>query len=786
MDIFRLMASLGLDKTEYDEGLENARASADGVGSKISGAFKTAAAATAAAVGVAATAVGALAKEAVSAYSNYEQLVGGIETLFGAQGLTLDEYAESVGKSVDEVKDKYNTLMEAQETALANANAAYKSAGMNVNDYMETITSFAASLKQSTEDEVEAAQVADLAIQDMSDNASKMGTDMESIQNAYQGFAKQNYTMLDNLKLGYGGTKTEMERLLAKAEELSGQEYDISNLSDVYNAIHVIQENLGITGTTAKEAMYTIEGSANMTKAAWENVIVAIGKGEGLQEALSNLSESIFGDGSEGAGLLNNVIPRIQTVFDSIGTMVTEMAPMISEQLPAVVSAILPGLLQSAVSLIGAVASALPGLLEALWTTLKATVASGISTAMDAIPEALNALSAGFDVALSLIESIADGIAENLPTLLEQALPLLVSFTDALREGAGELIPAGLDLIISLAQGLMDGLPTLIANVPLIVSNIANIINDNAPLVLAAGFSLIATLVTGLIKAIPSLVANMPKIINAIADTLMAFQWLNLGASIMKSVQSGIVSLASSIKSAVSNIATNAKAQFTNIQWGSVGKSIMSLFKSGISSMRSAVVSVAKGIGSAIKNAFLSINLVSVGKNLISGLWNGISSKIAWVKSKVASAVNSIKKVFTGKNGFDEASPSKWAKKVFEYVLSGGVQGLEKGLPGLLDSAGTVTSAVKDSLTMEPASYSVTADGLASEVSGDSVLTDFSEAFTEVIASETNRIMAILAQYLPECANTQLVMDTGALVGQITPSIDARLGTLAARKARTN
>ena len=259
-----------------------------------------------AAVGAATAAVSALTVSAVKSYSEYEQLVGGIETLFGARGAkTVQEYADSVGKTVSEVRDQYETLMEAQDLAMENAANAYATAGMSANEYMSTITSFAASLKQSTENEVEAAEAANTAVIDMADNANKMGTSMELIQNAYQGFAKQNYTMLDNLKLGYGGTKEEMERLLADAEALSGVKYDIGNLSDVYAAVHVIQTELGITGTTAKEASTTIEGSVNSAKAAWSNLVTGLADDN---QDLSGLMDSFVSSAMTAA---DNILPRV-------------------------------------------------------------------------------------------------------------------------------------------------------------------------------------------------------------------------------------------------------------------------------------------------------------------------------------------------------------------------------------------------------------------------------------------------------------------------------------------
>ena len=271
----------------------------NGIGSMATNAVKGVAKIGSAAVVAGATASAALVKSAVDSYASYEQLVGGIETLFGAGGKTLEEYAKSVGKSTESAKKDYEQLMKAQEIALDNADQAYKTAGMSANDYMETVTGLAASLKQSTKNETEAAKAADQAIIDMSDNANKMGTSMESIQNAYAGFSKQNYTMLDNLKLGYGGTKTEMERLLADAEKLKKAQgenvsYSIDSFADVVEAIHVVQDEMGITGTTAKEASTTIEGSINSAKAAWENLLVGMADEDADLDALiDNFVESV-------------------------------------------------------------------------------------------------------------------------------------------------------------------------------------------------------------------------------------------------------------------------------------------------------------------------------------------------------------------------------------------------------------------------------------------------------------------------------------------------------------
>lgn len=282
MDLFDLSAKLTLDASEYESGMQRS----EGLGRRFAESISARTVAIGQVLGnFASKAIASVAnltkdlvQNSIKAYANYEQLVGGVETLFGAGGRSLEEYVKDVGNASDKTIAKYDSLMRAQEAVMKNAQQAYKTAGMSANEYMETATSFAASLVHSLLGNTEnAAMYADMAVQDMADNANKMGTSIEAIQNAYQGFAKQNYTMLDNLKLGYGGTKAEMERLLNDAFKISGRKFNISSLADIYEAIHVIQQELGITGTTAKEAENTISGSVNMLKASWENLMTAFG-----------------------------------------------------------------------------------------------------------------------------------------------------------------------------------------------------------------------------------------------------------------------------------------------------------------------------------------------------------------------------------------------------------------------------------------------------------------------------------------------------------------------------
>ncbi len=336
-DVFDLMAKIRLDSSEYESGLGKAKGSMGGFASAVGKGLATVAKVGAAAVGAAATGIAALTKMGVEGYAQYEQLAGGVETLFKASGDAVMQYAEN----------------------------AYKTSGMSANQYMETVTSFSASLIQSLKgDTAKAAEVADMAITDMADNANKMGTAIEMIQNAYNGFAKGNFTMLDNLKLGYGGTQEEMKRLLKDAEALSGVKYDIKSYADIAEAIHVIQTEMGITGTTAREAASTIEGSLAMMKAAWKNLVVGMADSNADMDTLmGNFVEST-------AKAAENLLPRITRTLEGIGDLITGLAPVIAEAVPMLVEQVLPSLLTAAVSLITALVNGIIDALPALGAAL--------------------------------------------------------------------------------------------------------------------------------------------------------------------------------------------------------------------------------------------------------------------------------------------------------------------------------------------------------------------------------------------------------------------------------
>lgn len=432
------------------------------IGSKLGGAIgtglKVAGGAIVAGISAATGAVVNFGKEAVSSYANYEQLVGGVEKLYGTAADKVQQFA----------------------------NEAYKTSGLSANAYMETATSFSAALINSLGGDVDkAADMTDVAMRAMSDNVNVFGSDMESVQNAFMGFSKGTFTMLDNLKLGYGGTKEEMQRLIDDANtyrESIGETADLSidSFADIVQAIQSVQEAQNIAGTTNKEAMSTIEGSATATKAAWENVITAIGRGEGLKEAFDALTSSIFGE-TEGEGLLNQIIPRIQTVMEGIGTFVQTAAPYITEKLPPLIESIIPSLLTAASSLLTALGD---GILKAL-PTLVPIATDVLMSLVDAFIKALpEILSVGADIILELV----DGISKALPDLIPAAVDAILTIVDGLIDHIDLLIDAAIKLITGLAEGLIKALPVLVQKAPIIIEKlVVGIIGAIPKLIIAAG-----------------------------------------------------------------------------------------------------------------------------------------------------------------------------------------------------------------------------------------------------------------------------------------------------------
>lgn len=439
----------------------------------------------AAALGAAAATAGKLVKDAVAGYAEYEQLAGGLATMF-----------EDLSYDVE-----------------MNAKNAFKTAGLSANEYMETVMGFSASLNQSLiANEGNIARAADLSdqiITDMADNANKMGTSMESIQNAYAGFAKQNYTMLDNLKLGYGGTKEEMERLLSDAEKLTGKEFDVSNFADIAEAIHAVQSEMGITGTTALEAGETISGSIGMMKSAWDNLVIGIANPDA---DIGSLISDVVDSATVAAG---NLIPAIETGLSGISQLITGLAPVITGALPSLISGVLPDLVSTAQSLVMSTA-------EALISNLPLIAETGISLLME------------------LATSISAALPELIPVAVDAILELVNTLTDP--ANIGMLIDASIAIIIGLANGLISALPQLLAQAPVIISNLVTSIIENGPKLLDAAWELVKTLGSGIINNLGEIGRAAGEIIGALVDgvaNLFSDIW-TIGQDIVMGIWQGI------------------------------------------------------------------------------------------------------------------------------------------------------------------------------------------------------------------------------------------------------
>ena len=461
MNLFELFVKIGVD--------DQASNKLSDLSSKLGSGLKTAAKIGTAAVGAAATGIAALTTAAVNNYAEYEQLVGGVETLFKQSADVVQQYAAN----------------------------AYKTAGMSANEYMETVTSFSASLLQSLDgDTTAAAEKADLAITDMSDNANKMGTSMESIQNAYQGFAKQNFTMLDNLKLGYGGTKEEMQRLLDDAEKLSGQKFDISSYGDIVDAIHVVQTEMGITGTTAKEASTTISGSVSSMKSAWQNLVTGISdENANLEQLVGNFVDSAI----TAAG---NIAPRIEQVLSGIGMLGEKIAPVIAE---------------------------------------------GISAAVEKAPEFLAA-------GANMLVSLGNALMEQSDLLIQNAFDLILVLADGLIQGVGGLADSALELVEKLAMWVEEYSNVLADKAVTLITTLANAIIKNLPGLIVAAVRIIGSLATGLIENLPTLIKQVPKIIVELVNGFVKGlpDIIDVGKQIIEGLWEGIKSMASWISDKVS------------------------------------------------------------------------------------------------------------------------------------------------------------------------------------------------------------------------------------------
>lgn len=622
-EMFKLVAKLTLDTSDFDKNTDQAKEKA-GVFSDVLKADLVGKGISAAWDGLKRLggAVKDFATDAVMSYGEIEQLKGGIETLFG----------------------------DSAQKVLADADQAFRTAGMSAADYMDTSIQSAASLINSLGGNQErAAELMNMSITDMADNVNKMGTNMEAVQNAYRGFSRGNFTMLDNLALGFAGTKEGMQELIDKANEIrQGKDLDLRDLTidsyaDIVQAIHEVQDEMGVTGTTAKEASGTIQGSLGAMKSAWENFVA------GIADPDANLDDLITNLVDTSTTALDNIVPVLGRTLSGAGVAIERLAPVVMQKIPEIFNDLAPDLGEAALAMVEYIADAF----------------------MENVPKLLEA-------GASMIQGLSEGLVEGIPQFLEMALPLIENFSEAFRENVGRFVDVGIDFILNLAQGIMNSLPMLIEQVPQIIINFAGAINDNAPKLLVGGVQLIWTIVQGIISAIPTLIANIPQIFQAFLAVWTALNWVNLGKNVIEFIRNGIEQLTNNLPQALKDIGAKAIEWFKGVDWAHAGTQAINFIKSAILGVATAVPSTMLSIGKQAWNWFKGVDWYSLGSNIIDGIVQGLKDGVRWITDAAKSVAQKAKDA--AENLLGIASPSK----VFRYEIG---QMIPKGLALGIDDA---------------------------------------------------------------------------------------------------
>ena len=509
---------------------------------KAVGALKGVATVGLAGVGTAVAALAGVGKSSLDAYASWQQAVGGVDTLFKDASATVQKHAAD----------------------------AYRTAGISANQYMEQVTSFSASLISSLGgDTAKAAELGDTAMKDMSDNANKMGTDIETIQQTYQSLARGNYAMLDNLKLGYGGTKAEMERMIAdanKVKQANGEMGDLSidKFSDVVQAIHIMQQQMGITGTTADEAAKTIEGSVGMMKAAWQNWLAELGKDNADINGLTKQLVDSVGT------VIKNVGPRIAQIITGITAALPQLFSSLGGTLPALVMQILPPVL-GALGQLGTmlltsattwITTSLPQLLAQFqsWVTssLPSFLQTGLTMVTNLLQGIVQALPQIASTAVIVLTTLLDGLSAQLPQLIPIGINAVLNLVQGILNNLPQIIDSGLKLILGLAQGLINALPDLVGKVPILIGQLVGGIINRLPQILQAGVQLLGALANGFISSVPRLIGSIPGMVGQIMHGFTSVNWGSVGLNIITGIATGIAGAAGRLVTAAVNAATNA------------------------------------------------------------------------------------------------------------------------------------------------------------------------------------------------------------------------------------
>lgn len=680
-EMFKLVAKLTLDTSDFDKNTDQAKEKA-GVFSDVLKADLVGKGISAAWDGLKRLggAVKDFATDAVMSYGEIEQLKGGIETLFG----------------------------DSAQKVLADADQAFRTAGMSAADYMDTSIQSAASLINSLGGNQErAAELMNMSITDMADNVNKMGTNMEAVQNAYRGFSRGNFTMLDNLALGFAGTKEGMQELIDKANEIrQGKDLDLRDLTidsyaDIVQAIHEVQDEMGVTGTTAKEASGTIQGSLGAMKSAWENFVA------GIADPDANLGDLITNLVDTSTTALDNIVPVLGRTLSGAGVAIERLAPVVMQKIPEIFNDLAPDLGEAALAMVEYIADAF----------------------MENVPKLLEA-------GASMIQGLSEGLVEGIPQFLEMALPLIENFSEAFRENVGKFVDVGIDFILNLAQGIMDSLPTLIEQVPQIIINFAGAINDNAPKLLVGGVQLIWTIIQGIISAIPTLIANIPQIFQAVLAVWTALNWVNLGKNVIEFIKNGVEQLMNNVPQALKDIGAKAIEWFKGVDWANAGTQIIDFIKTAILGVATHVPQTLLDIANKAWDWFNDVDWLSLGSNIIDGIVNGLNAGIGWLKEKARQVAEDA--LNAAKNFLGIESPSKvFRDEVGKMITAGLSIGIDDGAVDAIKSAERLSKSVfKPFDDLDAPVVSVTAENGATGAFSQ----DFGNVMAEYIRSNNDAL----------------------------------------------
>lgn len=839
MDLFKLLGTIAIDDANAKKALQDVSNEGRKTESKLGKVFKgvgngamVAGKAIGAGMAAGAVAVAGLVTKSVQSFAQYEQLVGGVETLFKDSAKKVQEYAAN----------------------------AYKTAGLSANAYMETVTSFSASLLQSLGgDTAKAADTADRAVRDMSDNANKMGTDMTMIQNAYQGFAKQNYTMLDNLKLGYGGTKTEMERLVSDAAKLTdvqkklGITVDEGSMSfaNIVNAISVMQSEMGIAGTTAAEAAGTITGSLSSVKAAWQNLLTAMSTDDlDFDTYVNNFVESA-------TAAVENLMPRIEVALGGVVKLIDKLAPVIINKLPSLFESLVPAIINGATGIVNSLVGVLPGLLGVLTSTIIPALLDSFTTIFNTlivqipvileqvlasinglIPQLVRSL-VGVIVTLvneiprilevlvtyvpQAIQLLVDSLLENLPILISG----LVSMLEALIQQLPTIANILLNMAVSIVSMLVEQLPVIL---PLLLSAVINLITlliDQLPVILPMVVSaclmiismlqeqlpvLIPMLIDAVISIIYLLIEQLPVIIPMVIEAAITVTMAVVQAlpDILKALTDALPKALKAVWDAIVMVFKNLPQWFGQLFGGAVDI---------IVGLWSALIGFFKGIWDAICKVFSPVKewfsgIFKGASDGIQSAWSGIKNFFSNISKGITDAFSGIKekltKPFTGARdkiqevadkikGFFKGEIKMPKIKTPKFTIKPAGWEIGDLLDGVIPKLG-ITWHAKGGIMKEPTLFGynpatgmVQGGGEAGDeaIAPISTLQQYVKAAVAsentVIVTRLDRIITLLVQFFPDMLDAldiNMYLDGDVLVAETAEKFDNALGKIAVRKGR--